>query len=192
MNSDKNRTKRIFISDLHMGDEDSITPPSPYKNAWGWLPKDRTDLLANFLKNEIIGADDVKELIILGDLLDHWVRPTGIEPTTFETVLTAPHNDGVRENLKKIASRDVDVELSYAPGNHDMLIEKDFMETHFPGIHFCGDGDKKYVGVYHADDISAEHGSQYNFFCAPNPGHAGNHWLPIGFFMSRSAAEGKA
>jgi UDP-2,3-diacylglucosamine pyrophosphatase LpxH len=194
MNSTTNRTRRIFISDLHMGDEASLypPPPPPYPYSWGWLSKERTDLLADFLEKEIIESGDVKELIILGDLLDHWVRPAGLTPTDFETILSAPHNVGVAENLKRIASPEVPVDLYYAPGNHDMLLEKAFMESHFPGIHFCEDGDREYVGVYTGDGIGGEHGSQYNFFCAPNPGHAGDHWLPIGFFMSRSAAEGKA
>lgn len=196
MSSKKNnRTRRIFISDIHMGDKRSINPPPPYAKPYGWLSEERADLLADFLENEIIESDKVKELIILGDLLDEWVCPTGLDPAKFLEVLDAKHNSRAVENLRKIASPAVDVDLYYAPGNHDMLLGKDFMEEHFKGIHFCEDPKKKeFIGVFQAeaDGIAAEHGSQYTFFCAPNPGQFGGHWLPIGFFLSRVAAEKNA
>ena len=192
MSLTKKRTRRIFISDIHMGDKRSLNPPAPYTNKYGWLSKERADLLADFLEMEVMGSDKVKELIILGDLLDEWVCPTGLYPAKFLDVINADHNGRAVENLKKIASSDVDVDLYYAPGNHDMMLNKAFMEDHFRGIRFCEDAEKKYVGVYQADGLAAEHGSQYTFFCAPNPGHPNNHWLPIGFFLSRVAAEKNA
>lgn len=193
MSPTKKRTRRIFISDIHMGDKRSLNPPSPYTHPYGWLSEERADLLADFLEKEIMESDKVKELIILGDLLDEWVCPTGLKPAKFLEVMNAEHNSKAVKNLQTIASPDVDVDLYYAPGNHDMLLDKAFMEKHFKGIHFCEDPDKKeYIGVFQADGIAAEHGSQYTFFCAPNPGQAYGHWLPIGFFLSRVAAEKNA
>jgi UDP-2,3-diacylglucosamine pyrophosphatase LpxH len=57
-----NRTKRIFISDIHLGDEESMTAPHPY----GWF-KENIPLLAQFLEKQRT-AVDVKEVVILGDL----------------------------------------------------------------------------------------------------------------------------
>lgn len=193
MSSNNKRTKRIFISDIHMGDDRSVKKISPYKHAYGWISKDRAGLLADFLEKKILKSDDVKELIILGDFFDQWVCPVGLKPPTFEMIIENSYMEYKRviKNLKKIASPEVEIDLYYTPGNHDMLVGKEFMETHFPGIHFCGDGGKNYVGVYkaEADGIIAEHGNQYNFFNAPNPAHPDSHWLPVGFFLSRVGAE---
>lgn len=190
----KQRVKRVFISDIHLMDERSMTIQSGYNHEYFWISQERIDLLAKFLKNEVIGKEDVKELIILGDFLDNWVCPINLPPPTFQEIIDAEHNKGVINNLKKIASSEVDVDLYFVPGNHDLSVDQKFMDKNFPGTIVCGDGNKKYVGVYREEGIAAEHGHQYNFFCAPNPDPGNNfgHILPTGFFLSRFAAEKKA
>ena len=64
------RKRRIFTSDIHMGTAESIEGDHPY----GWLRKDRVDLLAEFL-NELAVDDSLSELVIGGDLFDEWVEP---------------------------------------------------------------------------------------------------------------------
>ncbi len=185
--------KRVFISDLHMGDARSMEKhPPQYQHTYGWLYNDptgqqRITMLADFLQYLIEHQDAYDELVILGDLLDHWVCPAGLEPTHFQWVVDNKTNAGVIENLRKIASKDVDIKLSYVPGNHDMLVPQSFMEQNFEGINFIG---KDNIGVYESGGIAAEHGSQYTLFCGPNPDS--NIRLPIGFYMSRAAAEKKA
>ena len=193
MGKTKKRVKRIFISDIHLMDERSMDIQPGYNHEYYWISQKRIDLLASFLEEEVINKEDVKELIILGDFLDNWVCPINLIPQTFEEIINAGHNEGLIKNLKKIASPDVDVDLFYVPGNHDLLVSKEVMKANFPGITVCGDGDKKYVGVYREEGIAAEHGHQYNFFCAPNPApEIFGHVLPIGFFLSRFGAEKKA
>ena len=58
------RTKRVFISDIHLGDERSMTTANPYC----WFNKN-IPILAQFL-NDQLKSPDVKEVIILGDLFD--------------------------------------------------------------------------------------------------------------------------
>jgi len=198
MNTSLKKTKRIFISDLHMGDERSqgqegVSPKYPHP--YCWLRDDkkkkrlRLTMLADFLDYLMANTGEYNELIILGDLLDHWVCPMGLNPTTFEKVAVAPQNERVIANFKKMASRDVDIDLYYVPGNHDMLPPRTFIEDYFPGIQFIG---KDNIGVFSQDHIAAEHGSQYTLFCAPDPGSAPGHRLPIGFYISRAAAEKNA
>ena len=77
-----NRTKRIFISDIHMGDERSINDPNHY----GWF-KNNIPVLTQFLDDQL-NAPDVKEVIILGDLFDTWVIPVDYSALiTFDNVL---------------------------------------------------------------------------------------------------------
>jgi UDP-2,3-diacylglucosamine pyrophosphatase LpxH len=174
-----------------MGDARSYEPPAPYGHPYYWLSEGRVRLLANFLEEEILNASDVKNLVILGDLFDNWVCPVGLPPASFQEIINTNQNKEVIEKLKQIASHD-EIELHYVPGNHDMTVEKDLIADNFPGIHFWWDQDQKYIGTYKSNGVVAEHGNRFNLFCAPNPGHPNNHWLPIGFFISRAAAEKKA
>ena len=68
------RTKRIFISDIHMSDQKSMSGINPYC----WFRKN-IDTLAKFL-DEQLAAPDVKEVVILGDLFDQWVIPVNASP----------------------------------------------------------------------------------------------------------------
>ncbi len=191
MGTDNKRTKRIFISDLHLNDQRSYEVLPNYNYPYFWISPERTALLANFLEKEILESDDVKDLVILGDLFDQWVVPTIPAPNVnFDAVYHNPKNKGVVENLQRIIDAG-EINVYYAPGNHDLLLDKAAIEGYFPGIKFC-EGDQAYVGVFLEDGIGAEHCSQYNFFCAPNPGHPNDHYLPTGFFLSRFGAEEKA
>lgn len=191
MKSGNQETRRIFISDLHMGDERSLTRhPPQYPNTYGWLRDDeqgdhRITMLAEFLEYLVAHAGDYDELIILGDLLDQWVCPAAFDPTTYDAIVNQTRqNERVVANLRQIASPQVDIDVYYVPGNHDMLLSKSFMEKNFPGIQFIG---QENVGVFQAGDLAAEHGSQYTLFCGPNPGMGGR--LPMGFYISRAAAD---
>jgi UDP-2,3-diacylglucosamine pyrophosphatase LpxH len=135
MSSTHNRAKRIFISDLHMSDAESFNPPDklyPY----AWLRRDHLKMLADFLQKKVIEDSEVKELVILGDLFDQWVYPAELKPPPtadeyFQGIFDAKQNHDVIEKLEKIAT---DGRLIYVPGNHDMLLTKEFLECHFPGV----------------------------------------------------------
>jgi len=197
MNTSK-KTKRIFISDLHMGDQRSQEGvPPKYPHPYGWLRDDKKEkklrltMLADFLDYLMANPGEYNELIIIGDLLDHWVCPMGLNPTTFEKIIDiddTPQNKAVIAKLKKMASSK-SIDLYYVPGNHDMLLPRTFIENHFHGIKFIG---KDNIGVFAQDGIAAEHGSQYTLFCAPNPGSVQGDRLPLGFYISRAAAEKNA
>ncbi|MCU0286099.1 MAG: metallophosphoesterase [Acidobacteria bacterium] len=184
MNSNSIRTKRVFISDIHMGDKKSYNPGEGL-HPYVWLYPPRTDMLADFLKT-ILESDDVKELIILGDLFDQWVCPTEFDPTIYAQVAEAPQNQRIIEMLKKIDAHQ-EIDLYYVLGNHDMLLEKTFMTSLFPNIHFV-DPDANGWSRFCRDGIIAEHGSMFTMFCSPDTwSHPGND-LPLGFFISRSVA----
>lgn len=193
MSANGKTIKRIFISDLHMGDDRSLTEhPPEYPYCYGWFRDDTTaqriSMLADFLDYLIQHPDTCDELIILGDLFDQWVCPAGFEPTTYDRIVNqTTQNQRVIANLRTMAASDCPITLYYVPGNHDMLTPRDFMEENFPGVQFIGEN---HIGVFQEGELAAEHGSQYTLFCAPNPGMGGQ--LPIGFYISRAAADKKA
>ncbi len=181
-----NGKKKIFISDIHLGDERSLAQPHPY----GWIGSNIPNL-ANFLEEQL-NAPDVGELVILGDLFDTWVIPTDLDPlNSFEAIYRNPRNSAVIEALKKLAAKDI---LSYVPGNHDMAFStvdlaatKQFMETSFPRIHYICDPDLP-TGVYRSGKLVAEHGNRYCLFNAPDTWTIPPSFLPLGYFISRLVA----
>lgn len=179
------RTKRIFISDIHMGDDRSMSDKGPYC----WFKKN-IPLLAKFLDEQRTAAD-VKEVVILGDLFDDWVIPTDIAPLiSFSNICSNRANKPVIESLKALAA-DPDVKLAYVPGNHDMCMHtvdilqtKGFMESVFSGIRFFCDI-KVPVGIYNVGTIAAEHGHRYGLFNAPDIWTNPVSFLPLGYFITR-------
>jgi UDP-2,3-diacylglucosamine pyrophosphatase LpxH len=182
------RTKRIFISDIHLGDKRSMNGERPYC----WIKKNIKPL-ARFL-DEQRTAPDVKEVIILGDLFDDWVVPTDIKPlASFEDIFSTDENKAVIDSLKALAAPNCPVKLAYVPGNHDMNMTFDiagvkaFMEENFPGIRVIWDGDGN-MGAYSVANIAAEHGHRYGLFNAPDTWTHPNSCLPIGYFITRVIA----
>lgn len=183
------RNKRIFISDIHLGDERSMTAPNPYC----WF-KRNIPRLAQFLDDQI-NSTDVKEVVILGDLFDQWVIPSDEEPlVSYEAICSNPVNKPVIDKLKSLADPSCDVKLAYVPGNHDMCMDiagitstREFLEANFPGIRFFCNSDIP-VGSYNVGTISAEHGDRYCLFNAPDSLTASDTFLPLGYFISRLVA----
>jgi UDP-2,3-diacylglucosamine pyrophosphatase LpxH len=183
--------KKIFISDIHMGTAESIQSDRPY----GWLLKDRAELLTEFL-DRLSRDRELSELIIVGDLFDEWVVPYTTSPVPtdrreyvdqFFKIAAAPQNKPIIKALCNLADTD-GIQVTYVPGNHDMLMKSAVLAELIPNIRPLINGSGK--GIYTAGKIAAEHGSYYCLFNAPdtydNPGHN----LPLGFFVARSQAEG--
>ena len=184
-----NRTKRIFISDIHMGDDKSMQKhPNPYC----WLISN-IDNLADFLQEQI-GSKEVREVVILGDLFDQWIVPTVYDPVlSFKDFCSAGANNRVIQNLKTLAVHP-DIGLAYVPGNHDMAMDppgisavNQFMVQNFPGIRLFCDG-KSPCGVYSVGTLAAEHGHRFCLFNAPDDWTNPADFLPLGYFISRVVA----
>lgn len=187
------RTKRIFISDIHMGDEQSNPGQYPYV----WF-RDNAPLLAQFLGKQLIDPT-VEEVVILGDLFDQWIVPANFDPVTrFKSICLNGTNGPVITELIALAKNR---KLVYVPGNHDMALDaagiddiKKFLgsEEGFPGIRFICD-DHVPLGKSECEykdwKLVAEHGNRYCLFNSPdtwtNPGKS---FLPLGYFISRLVA----
>jgi len=172
------RNKLVFISDLHMNVD------GPYS----WLV-DHAAPLADFLK-DVNGRSDVAELIVLGDLLDDWVAPVACTPQTFADVLGAGNNTAVVAALRKVCENP-DIAVTYVTGNHDMLSfegdNKAVIGGAFPGMTILSD--EPGLGAYSRDNVIwAEHGHRYAMFNAPDTWNRRGGHLPLGYFVSRLAA----
>ena len=183
------RTKTIFISDIHMGDNTNNSGQFPYV----WFKKN-VGLLAQFLRQKS-AAPDVNEVVILGDLFDRWIVPADMNPITdFGAISSDLINRPVIDALVALAASN-DIKLSYVPGNHDMALDngdittmRNFMQTTFPGINFVCDGTWP-LGTYTAGSLVAEHGNRYCLFNAPDRlSNSNSSFLPLGYFISRMVA----
>jgi UDP-2,3-diacylglucosamine pyrophosphatase LpxH len=190
MNGASTRTKKIFISDIHMGDARSFEDTAD-SYPYGWF-RDNVGKLAQFLA-AVISDPSISDLVILGDLFDEWVIPTYHDPvTSFGVICATEQNKPVIEALKAVAASPVKV--TYVPGNHDMCHTvggigdmKSFMTTTFPGIQVACPDDNP-VGLYTSGSLVAEHGHRYCLFNAPDYLAAKQAIIPAGYFVSRMVA----
>lgn len=178
------RSLILIISDLHLGTDDTYTET-----------KQNRDALVNFLK-QVRYSSEVKELVIAGDLIDEWFVPMQVD--TFNGKTQRDFVKVVAENNKSIFDafndiiKDGNIEVTYVPGNHDILINSGDIQSILPGISEARD--VKGLGAYVPPDfpeLIIEHGHRYNFFCAPDfsnrPITHTESILPPGYFFTRMA-----
>lgn len=183
------RTTILCISDIHLGDDRSIS------NGYGWQKNNR-NLLIGFL-NYIRQSPNVKELVIAGDLFDEWVAPMDVDPLNGKTPSDfvdsiAAANPDIITAFNSIIQNPL-IKVTYVPGNHDMLVTSADIERVFPGISQARDAQG--LGAYTPADrseIVIEHGHRYDFYNAPDPVSnrditKTNSLLPPGFFVTKIA-----
>ncbi len=187
------RNSIACISDIHLGDSRAVS------GNYCWFGKN-AKALESFLDYTLNG-DQVRVLVILGDLFDEWLVPYSVSPIDpqaginntkeyFLAIAGSPTNSQIFDKLRAIAVNE-EIELVYVPGNHDMLMTQEILEEIIPGVTWKGD--ETGLGVYSpVSNIIMEHGHRYDFFNCPqslvNPGHM----LPPGYFISRLYAQGMA
>jgi UDP-2,3-diacylglucosamine pyrophosphatase LpxH len=181
--------KKIFISDIHLGDARSMgkTTSYPYPYPYVWF-KDNIGILSKFLDEQ--AKSDVDQVVILGDLFDRWIIPTDEVPLTdFQAIYNNPDNEPVITALKKLAENH---KLTYVPGNHDMIFSNTAQEQagiqqflkDFPEINYIVEPDPTH-GCYKKGTIVGEHGNYYTIFNAPEARMDQPSFLPLGYFISR-------
>ncbi len=174
-----NTEKRIFVSDIHLSDEESYNHPKE-DYPWNWISEERVQWFAQFLEEKYQLVD---EIVILGDLSDLWIYPTELNPGSTENHFKriAEQNHNVICAMNKVAKQG---KLTYVPGNHDMLITKDILKQYVCNINYV---DSTYENKHYENNhIVAEHGHRYCLFNAPDPHTKESHILPLGYFISRA------
>lgn len=182
-NGGKERNMIVVLSDIHLGADLSYAECSKNLSS-----------LELFLK-KVKSSRNVKELVIAGDMLDEWFIPAttdiyqGKGQSDFiKRIATA--NKGVIDGFNSII-KEGKIIVTYIPGNHDLTITEENVESILPGINQARDAEQG-LGTYTPagnPQIAIEHGHRYNFFCAPDPisnqDIAPGTITPPGFFFTR-------
>lgn len=165
------KTKRIFISDIHLSSKEI------YKNhsdiAW-FKPNEHKKRLIHFIDNYIIAKkNDIKDVILLGDVFNTWVCPASIPPPTYSEIFSA--NQDVMRKFQEIVNNNIG--LFYINGNHDFDLSRNEIESQISGI--------QAIKYYRTGRIHAEHGNRFDIYNKPDfitdPGYG----RPIGYYISR-------
>nr|HPO63778.1 metallophosphoesterase [Candidatus Kapabacteria bacterium] len=184
-NGGSERNMIVVISDIHLGADLSYAECNTNRA-----------VLVKLLEKVRV-APNVKELVIAGDMIDEWFVPANIN-----TYQGKNQNDFV----KRIAStnkiiidvlnniiQEKKVLVTYVPGNHDLTITAENIESILPGINQARD-EMQGLGTYSPismPELAIEHGHRYNFFCAPDPisnkDIAPGSIMPPGYFFTRIA-----
>lgn len=182
--SNAKRTKIAVISDLHLNQQLAAD------EGYGLFTENGT-LLTQFLAN-IKSSAEIKELIILGDLMDMWVVPMAYDTLDndtqdimgyFQSVANAAVNKEIINMLNAIADEGL-IQVTYVPGNHDMTLSEDIFYTIFPNAVWKGGAEG--TGVYYPETgIACEHGHNYDIFNAPDTLTTAESILPPGYFIAR-------
>jgi UDP-2,3-diacylglucosamine pyrophosphatase LpxH len=170
--------KRIFISDIHLGDDARYRDPEPNRRA-RFSPSEHRDRLLNFFDKQIIAEkDNVKDLVLLGDVFDTWVCPFDDLPPTYDSIFSSQENKPILDSLRQIAASNVN--LCYVNGNHDYDLTDARLQAEIPGIITKPEGyEDAQLGLY------AEHGHRFTLFNQSYPEVADG--LPIGYPITRLA-----
>jgi len=175
------RTKRIFISDVHMS---AGRKPKQGRHDYDWLAPEEANRLAKFI-DHVNDSTDIQEVILLGDIMDNWVCPVDEEPITYDEIVKAPKNKNLVASLKKLA-KNKEIKVIYMPGNHDMGITKAFIDKVWPEMVFGGSALND--SIFRDGRLLAEHGSAHALFNAPDPFNSPGNRIPLGYYISRVIA----
>jgi UDP-2,3-diacylglucosamine pyrophosphatase LpxH len=167
------RTKRIFISDIHLSSRERYNAADEMKRA-RFIPKEHQARLVNFLNKTILEKEkEIKDLVLAGDIFDDWVCPPDEAPPTFNEIFQS--NPEIMKALRAIARSRIN--LYYLPGNHDYSVKKVQIQSEIPGVIFQKEYDDTELNLH------AEHGNKYVLFNKSHSGIASGR--PIGYFITR-------
>jgi UDP-2,3-diacylglucosamine pyrophosphatase LpxH len=168
------KTKRIFISDIHLSSQELYDDPK--KPAW-YNPSKHNSRLQGFLESYVLKNEkDIKDLILLGDVFNTWVCPAKKKPPTYTQIFAA--NKQVLDKFKKIIKAGIDI--YYINGNHDFDLTQETIQKAVKGI--------KAIKFYRTGRIHAEHGHQYDIYNKPDFVTDPAYGRPIGYYISRLVA----
>lgn len=165
------KTKRIFISDIHLSSQELYDDPQ--KPAW-YDPEKHNSRLLGFLDNYVIqNQENIKDLVLLGDVFNTWVCPANKKPPTYNQIFTA--NKPVIQKFKAIIK--AGISIFYINGNHDFDLRPEIIEKAVKGL--------KAIKFYRTGRIHAEHGQQYDIYNKADYVTDPAYGRPIGYFISR-------
>lgn len=168
----------VVLSDIHIGDNSPTcwyqsSIHGPYLQAiFDWV---------------VANAATVRELVLLGDVVDLWTYPCNVKPPSFATIAeTNPDIFGPNGGLSRVMDA-LGGGVTYVPGNHDMAVtQADVSVVRSKDGHQLAFAQSPYSpGIDHR--VLLAHGNDYTLFNAPD---LTTKWapLPVGHFVTRAVA----
>ncbi|WP_414545935.1 metallophosphoesterase [Nostoc sp. CCY0012] len=175
------KSKIVVLSDIHIG----TNAPTV------WYQKDLHEpYLVTVLDWVINNASSVKELILLGDIIDFWTYPPHEEPPSFDAIMAAnPNLFGADGKLSEVMTA-LEGKVTYVRGNHDMTItQEDLDKIQNPqGYKIKLSPGDIYYPLVENKKIVCTHGHIYTMFNAPFYDSNPIAPLPLGQFITRAVA----
>jgi UDP-2,3-diacylglucosamine pyrophosphatase LpxH len=179
-----NKTRRIFLSDLHLSTTENYKKSklklnashnSTYGTAW-YNPEIHDDKLHLLTSHILNNHDSIKDVVLCGDIFNTWVCPIWEAPPTYENILE--DNLTFTSCMREISNAGIN--LFYIKGNHDFDIPDNIIYKYLPKAYI--------IKYYRSGRIMAEHGHQYDLFNTPDFTTDPAYGRPIGYYISRLAA----
>ncbi|KAF3884552.1 MULTISPECIES: metallophosphoesterase [Nostocales] len=172
----------VVLSDIHIG----TNAPTV------WYQKELHEpYLATVLDWVIANAPSIRELILLGDVVDFWTYPSDREPPCFEDIIAANSNIfGSHGKLSQVLTA-LEGNVTYVRGNHDMTITQDDLDKiqNPKGYKIKLSPGDIYYPIAENKKIVCTHGHIYTMFNAPyNNANNPIAPLPLGQFITRAVA----
>ena len=167
----------VAVSDIHLG-TDAPT-------VWYQQPLHEPYLL-HLLGWVVDQADHIRELVLLGDIVDFWTYPADVVPPSFAEIAAChPALFGLGGALARVLDA-LDGQVTYVPGNHDQGITADEVASirSRSGHHVRLIEDVPYLPV---PGVAMAHGHHDTLFNAPTTSGPLAP-LPLGYFVTRAVA----
>lgn len=171
------RRHLVVLSDVHLG-TDAPT-------VW-FQPSVHGPALERVLRWVVDQAPAIRELVLLGDIVDLWTYPIDEVPPTFADIVAANPDVLGPDGLLAACLDALDGAVTYVPGNHDLGLtaEEVALVRSRSGRHVrLVDA----VPYEVAPGVLAEHGHHHTMFNAPIE-HGPWAPLPLGYFVTRAVA----
>jgi UDP-2,3-diacylglucosamine pyrophosphatase LpxH len=170
----------VVLSDIHIADD---APTVWYQSTI------HNPYLEGICSWVIANAGSVRELVLLGDVVDFWTHRANVQPPSFAQIVAAqPEIFGPKGYFCQVLDA-LDGAVTYVPGNHDMgVTAADVAAIVSAGGHAMKFADSVYYPLGAGDQrIALAHGNAYTMFNAPD---ANSPWasLPVGHFVTRMVA----
>ena len=106
----------VALSDVHLG---TLAPTVWYQ------PHLHEPYLVHLLDWVVDQAEHIRELVLLGDIVDFWTYPADVRPPTFADIAAChPAVFGLDGALARVLDA-LDGQVTYIPGNHDQGVTAD-------------------------------------------------------------------
>ncbi len=171
----------VAISDVHLGTGEPT--------CW-YQPEVHDDYLIAILDWVVDHAEQIDELVLLGDVVDLWTYPFGRRPPTFAEVAAANSSIFGPNGALCRAMDALDGAVTWVPGNHDMgITPAEAATVRSAGGHALRlTVELTHVPLGEDRRLVMSHGHVHTLFNAIDPASPW-HGLPAGHFVTRAVAE---